>query len=544
MIMKQRFFAFRSRKLLKTIGLALLMVVGGANLAWAQTNLLSATNLSVSAKQSKTELDEGNKVLSEGTLTLKSLAASELTLKFDFDAIDIDASKCYVILETNTGVINTGGTFKARNITIDSNLFDSGNGADKSTTTLSSHNVILLNPMGKNAATISSVSTQMLAYYASNIENVEMKLTSIGFNVPISSTGDLVIYRIGLYNIAEIESLYSNPAMRFKSNNSHSLFLEFGGTANQVKVNGNTITLTHAESAVFLKSMGSLPDTYTLVDVRGITFSDSDTEAPFKKDMMTNLSNVNKILVGTGVYNHFPTNNTNVYLLGSKHYAYKDGSLTVSNKQDGTTKTYYNYTRNFKAGYNSCVLPFDVTISELPTGLSAWVFGSATAEGEVTFTPASGTLSAGAPCIIKADEAGLYLIPAASTPNVIASPESYYATTASNDIKFVGSFVNKVPDGDYTSTTNYGINSDGTKFLKMAADTKTTYYRAFLADGSSSLSARALTLSFRNGITGISERVSMKDVFGDNTYYNLSGQRVEKPTKGLYIVNGKKVFIK
>lgn len=526
---------------------ALLLMVGVTR-AWADdpVNLLSATNLSVSAQQSKTELAEGNKVLSGGTLTLKSLAASELTLKFDFDAIDIDASKCYVILETNTGVINTGGTFKARNITIDSNLFDNGNGADKSTTTSSSHNVILLNPMGKNAATISSVSTQMLAYYASNIENVEMKLTSIGFNVPISSTGDLVIYRIGLYNIAEIESLYSNPAMRFKNNNSHSLYLEFGGTANQVKVNSNTITLTHAESAVFLKSMGSLPDTYTLVDVRGITFS--DTEAPFKKDMMTNLSNVNKILVGTGVYNHFPTNNTNVYLLGSKHYAYKDGSLTVSNKQDGTTNTYYNYTRNFKAGYNSCVLPFDVTISELPTGLSAWVFGSATAEGEVTFTPASGTLSAGTPCIIKADEAGLYLIPAASTSNVISSPESYYATSASNNIKFVGSFVNEVPSG---SCTNYGITTDGTKFAKMANTTKTNYYRAFISDqrsGSGIGYAPAyLNVNF-GGITGISDIEIKQNVMeNDNApIYNLNGVRMNADNlpKGIYIKNGKKFVIK
>ena len=30
----------------------------------------------------------------------------------------------------------------------------------------------------------------------------------------------------------------------------------------------------------------------------------------------------------------------------------------------------------------------------------------------------------------------------------------------------------------------------------------------------------------------------------DNVYYNLNGQRVLYPTKGLYIVNGKKVIIK
>ena len=30
----------------------------------------------------------------------------------------------------------------------------------------------------------------------------------------------------------------------------------------------------------------------------------------------------------------------------------------------------------------------------------------------------------------------------------------------------------------------------------------------------------------------------------DGIYYNLAGQRVAQPTKGLYIVNGKKVVIK
>jgi len=30
---------------------------------------------------------------------------------------------------------------------------------------------------------------------------------------------------------------------------------------------------------------------------------------------------------------------------------------------------------------------------------------------------------------------------------------------------------------------------------------------------------------------------------GTDIYYNLAGQRVDQPTKGLYIVNGKKVIL-
>ncbi len=46
-----------------------------------------------------------------------------------------------------------------------------------------------------------------------------------------------------------------------------------------------------------------------------------------------------------------------------------------------------------------------------------------------------------------------------------------------------------------------------------------------------------------DGSTGISTPVTMSVPF-DNTYYNLKGQRVDKPTSGLYIVNGKKVVVK
>ena len=45
-----------------------------------------------------------------------------------------------------------------------------------------------------------------------------------------------------------------------------------------------------------------------------------------------------------------------------------------------------------------------------------------------------------------------------------------------------------------------------------------------------------------NSVTGISQPV-VKDV-EDGAYYNLMGQRVDHPTKGIYIHNGKKVYVK
>lgn len=56
--------------------------------------------------------------------------------------------------------------------------------------------------------------------------------------------------------------------------------------------------------------------------------------------------------------------------------------------------------------------------------------------------------------------------------------------------------------------------------------------------------APVLSLEFSNGdVTAIDDvRSKMEEVRGD--FYNLNGQRVAQPTKGLYIVNGKKVIMK
>ncbi|UKK51328.1 hypothetical protein L6472_01655 [Prevotella sp. E13-17] len=54
--------------------------------------------------------------------------------------------------------------------------------------------------------------------------------------------------------------------------------------------------------------------------------------------------------------------------------------------------------------------------------------------------------------------------------------------------------------------------------------------------------ARSLSLVFDDeaaSIEGISER-SVKNL----DFFNLAGQRVTAPSKGLYIVNGKKVIVK
>ena len=60
---------------------------------------------------------------------------------------------------------------------------------------------------------------------------------------------------------------------------------------------------------------------------------------------------------------------------------------------------------------------------------------------------------------------------------------------------------------------------------------------------SSTSGARELTIGFEDETTSLNEELRMKNE-KYNAIYNLAGQRVAQPTRGLYIVNGKKVIIK
>ena len=55
---------------------------------------------------------------------------------------------------------------------------------------------------------------------------------------------------------------------------------------------------------------------------------------------------------------------------------------------------------------------------------------------------------------------------------------------------------------------------------------------------------RSLSIRFDNGTTTDIEEIENESVCEQNVYYDLQGRKVENPTNGIYIINGKKVFIK
>ena len=105
------------------------------------------------------------------------------------------------------------------------------------------------------------------------------------------------------------------------------------------------------------------------------------------------------------------------------------------------------------------------------------------------------------------------------------------------DWEFVGTYTKgNVPEDSYFFSSN---------MLYHAADASNTIkaFRGWFTY-TGATPARQLTFSIDSDseTTGISEIENSKSKI--ENYYNLNGQRVEQPTKGLYIVNGKKVIVK
>ena len=93
--------------------------------------------------------------------------------------------------------------------------------------------------------------------------------------------------------------------------------------------------------------------------------------------------------------------------------------------------------------------------------------------------------------------------------------------------------------GDGSTIYALGKKGDVVGFAKVKSGATVPAGKAYLVIGGGG--ARDF-IGFDDETTGI-ESVKQQ-AKADNQYFNIAGQRVAQPTKGLYIVNGKKVIIK
>lgn len=170
-----------------------------------------------------------------------------------------------------------------------------------------------------------------------------------------------------------------------------------------------------------------------------------------------------------------------------------------------------------EAGYATFSSLFEV---EIPSGVEAY-YASASDGETVTMTSIDGgVIPAGTGVVLKGEQ-GSYTMTVSNTG----------ATLSGNLLKA------NIADREPNEAEYYTLAA-GPKFSKSTGGTLAAG-KAYLVIPSGS--ARIVTMKFDGEATGISE---LKSVAEEGALYNLSGVRVSKPTKGLYIQNGKKLIVK
>lgn len=188
-----------------------------------------------------------------------------------------------------------------------------------------------------------------------------------------------------------------------------------------------------------------------------------------------------------------------------------------------------------KSGWNTICMPFALT-DDILTNIfgedwKAYEFKSY--ENDLLGFDIASTFYAGYPYII-------YVAQAAEHANgVILNNVDITKTTAQNDshgnATFQGTFAPIAAPG---MEGKWGVTSEA-KIAKGTDEASIKGFRAYfeLPDGANA------RLSFFDDATGITTIIGA-DELNDDKAYNLSGQRVQNPKKGLFIINGKKVVIK
>lgn len=189
---------------------------------------------------------------------------------------------------------------------------------------------------------------------------------------------------------------------------------------------------------------------------------------------------------------------------------------------------------NVKDGWNTIALPFAVTdLSVFGEGAKAYELTGYN-DGALNFKAAE-TLKAGSPYVLYVETAAEANVNFKFKGVDITATEP--ATVGFNDAKFVATYA---PMAAGTMTGKYGVVPSTGKIQKGSANASMKGFRAYFELPAGANGARMIIDG--EDVTAISSIIT--DAENGNAIYNLNGQRVKAATKGVYIINGKKMIIK
>ena len=255
----------------------------------------------------------------------------------------------------------------------------------------------------------------------------------------------------------------------------------------------------------------------TCIDATGVTGITTNSEAG--RTLLTS-ANPNCLFLGK-VGNGYLSNTKNVVDDGTcANLVLTDGYPFKAPADFTATKASYSTTINAEAGAGTLCLPFAAAI---PGGVTAYTL-TYTSGDKAAATPVETTIPANTPVLLNG-----------SDEKVFTGSGAVSASTANKSGALTGVFeATTVPVNSYVLQNG----TSGLGFYKVeSGDIVANPFRAYLT--AQALGARSISITY-GGVTGIND-VKAKKVGEKDVYYNLNGQRVSNPTKGVFIKNGVKV---
>ena len=340
------------------------------------------------------------------------------------------------------------------------------------------------------------------------------------FSFTWKSEGYYELLLSDVYSSVENYKLISVRPQQYTSSSISAIYMVIDDPVYSYRISGSGILVSSVTAAL-------ADATATSYDATGVTGTGVD---------LSGVANPNALFIATA---GALSNTKNVIVSGTcANLALTDG-YPFKAPSTFTVTAAPTYSRAFTASKTTTVcLPFALTEEEAASLGKFYEYSSF--DGSTLHFSQVAAPEANTPYFVIPEATSLTL--SESDKDIFATPAALKVTA--NNVDFIGTMeATTIPaSGDTYSYYAYN-NGDFVKITTAAATLPA--FRAYfkVLNSAISSSAPALNICFDEF-----ETTGIKDVKNAaksmNGYYNLSGQQVTQPTKGLYIVNGKKVVIK